>query len=74
MQRAEFADPRQNPPRAAQGQVGAPDLGPAAGAGDAARRFLHALEPGVARLVGQERFKTGLGGKEDLKWGVHPAP
>jgi len=73
MHHGKRADPRQNPTRAPQHQVGPPDIGPATGKDHTAG---HRLRPGKARLEGlggQGGFKPGRGLQEYLERVGHGA-
>jgi hypothetical protein len=73
VQRAEPCDPRQHARGAAQLEVGAPDLGPAALERHAAGLDRHPGETGLARLLGEQRLEAGRGDEEDLER-VHVPP
>ena len=67
MQGTEFADADQHPRRAAQRQIGPPDLRPTAPRLDPAGYDYRIGEAGRACLFGQRLFQPRRGDKEDAK-------
>ncbi len=67
---AEAADAGENAGGAAQDEIGAPDIGPGAGKGDAALD-LGRGEAGGARLFGQGGFEAGRGDEENVEGFTH---
>ena len=71
VQGAEGGDAGEDAGGAAQVEVGAPDVRPAALEGDAAGDGRRRGQAEGGGLVGEERLEAGRGGEEDLEGGVH---
>ena len=67
MHRPEPRDPRQHAPCPAQHEIGAPDLGPVAVAGDPAGYGLRVGESQFRRFVAQQVFQPRRAGEEDFE-------